>query len=254
MRLDELQQAFQAQVLRGHTGIEGEITAAAPAAVAARLGVYGAAYGARLLEVLAETFPALRLALGAERFGQSVGEFVRQHPSRFRSARDYGGQLSAWLAAAAGGPRDHGVADLARFEWALAAAFDAADAVALAPGSLAGLAPDAWAGLKFSFSPTLQYLSVTSNAVAWWRFACAARPRPGRWRATCPQHWLIWRQDLAVNYRRLSRAEAQALQAARNGSGFGELCARLSAAQAARLLHGWYSAGLIIGATAGAQA
>jgi hypothetical protein len=254
MKLAQLQQAFQAQVLRGEGGIEREVIGDARSAVATRLGVYVNAYGARLVEVLGESFPALRMALGPTFFERSIGDFVRQHPSRFRSARAYGEELSSWLATHLDGTRARGVADLARFEWAMADAFDAADAVALAPSELADIDPAAWPRLQFTFSQTLQRLNLTSNAVAWWRFACATQPRPSRWRPTCTQHWLIWRRDLAVLYRRLSQAETQALDAARAGSCFGELCARLSAAQAARLLHDWVTAGLIVAATVGARA
>ena len=52
-------------------------------------------------------------------------------------------------------------------------------------------------------------------------------------------------------YRRLSRAETQALDAALAGSTFGQLCQQLpgqsAATQAATLLHSWFSAGLIVG-------
>jgi hypothetical protein len=253
MKLEQLQQALQAYVLRGDAGIASEIVGEARSPVPARLGVYAGAYVARLVEVLGESFPAVRMALGPKLFERSIGDFVRQQPSRFRSARAYGEDLSTWLATNLDGARARGVADLARFEWAVAGAFDAADAVALAPASLAGIPPTEWPRLQFTFSPTLQRLNMTSNAVAWWKFACAAQPRPSRWRPTCTQHWLVWRQDFAVFYRRLSQAETRALAAARAGGCFGELCEKLAPAQAARLLHDWYTAGLIVAATAGAH-
>jgi hypothetical protein len=246
MKLEQLQNAFQAHLLRGENGIESQIVGDARATVPARLGIYDSAYVARLVEVLGESFPALRMALGRRQFERCSGDFVRQHPSRFRSARAYGEALAPWLAANPAGPRARGVADLARFEWAMADAFDAADATALKPDSLSAIDPAQWPRLQFTFSPTLQRLDLTSNAVAWWTFACAAQPRPDRWRATASQRWLVWRDELAVFYRRLSPIEAQALDAAREGSCFGELCARLSAPQAARLLHDWFTAGLIV--------
>ena len=254
MKLAQLQQALQAHVLRGEAGIESEIVGDARSPVPVRLGIYTSAYGARLVEVLGESFPAVRMALGAKFFERSISDFVRQHPSRFRSARAYGEELSTWLAAHLDGTRARRVADLARFEWAVADAFDAADAVALAPSELAGIDPAGWPRLQFTFSPTLRRLNLTSNALAWWKFAGAAQARPSRWRLTCTQHWLVWRRDLAVFYRRLSQAETQALDAARAGSCFGELCEQLSAAQAARLLHDWVTAGVIIAATVGARA
>ena len=248
MKLHHLQQSFQTHVLQGGEGVVSEIVADERFPIALRLGVYRQAYAARLIEVLAETFPAVLAALGANLFARHVSDFARQQPSRFRSARDYGAQLPQWLASRLSGPRAAGIADLARFEWAVAGAFDAADCLALKPGSLAGVEPEQWPNLQFAFAPSLRRLGVTSNCVAWWKFACAEQPRPSRWRSTCTQQWLIWRQELAVFYRRLSQAETQALDAALAGRNFGQLCEQLSGpAAAAKLLQGWFNAGLVVG-------
>jgi hypothetical protein len=247
VKLAQLQQSFQTHVLQGDEAIVGEILADERFPTSLRLGVYSHGYAARLVEVLTETFPAVHAALGAGLFARQVGEFARQHPSRVRSARVFGEQLPQWLGSRLSGPRARGVADLARFEWAVAGAFDAADAAALKSESLAGVEPQEWPALQFGFAPSLRRVSVTSNCVAWWRFACAGQPRPGRWRSTRAQQWLIWRQELAVCYRRLSQAETQALDAALAGRNFGQLCEQLSGpTAAARLLAGWFNAGLIV--------
>jgi hypothetical protein len=252
VKLAQLQQSFQTQVLQGGDAIAGELSADERFTLAVRLGVYTHAYAARLIEALAETFPAVQAALGERQFARQVGDFVRARPSRFRSVRDYGEQLSAWLTSRLGGPRAQGIADLARFEWAMAGAFDAADDPALEPQQLASVEPARWPSLQFTFAPSLRRLSVTSNCLAWWKFACAEQLRPSRWRSTCPQQWLIWRQELAVFYRRLPQAEARALDAALAGRSFGQLCEQLSgAAQAAQLLQGWFNAGLVVGISPG---
>ena len=252
MKLAQLQQSFQAHVLQGDAAIVHEISTDARFPTALRLGVYTEAYAARLVEVLGETFPGVQAALGTRVFARQVSAFARAHPSRYRSARAYGEELPQWLASRLSGPRAPGMADLARFEWAVAGAFDAADAEALKPEGLAGVSPAQWPTLQFEFSPTLRRLGVSSNGVAWWKFACAEQPRPGRWRASCLQQWLIWRQGLAVFYRRLSQAETQALDAALAGRSFGELCEQLSGPSgAARLLHGWFNAGLVVGISLG---
>ncbi len=251
MKLAQLQQSFQDHVLRDHTRIAGEISGDERFPTSMRLGIYTDAYAARLIEVLAETFPAVQATLGQESFAGLVGEFARRHPSRFRSARAYGEELPQWLVSHLGGARAQGMADLARFEWMVAGAFDAADQLALTPASLAGMAPAQWPQLRFNYSPTVRRLSVTSNCVAWWKFACAEGSRPSRWRSTCRQQWLVWRQELAVFYRRLSPAETQALDAGRAGATFGQLCERLSSpAVAAAMLQGWFNAGLIVGVSA----
>jgi len=66
---------------------------------------------------------------------------------------------------------------------------------------------------------------------------------------------LLWRRELATYFRSLSAAEAAALDAARSGWPFAELCELLceevgeaqAPAQAAELLRGWLAAGLIVG-------
>jgi hypothetical protein len=248
LKLAQLQQSFQDHVLRADTQIVREIGGDERFPTSMRLGIYTEAYAARLIEVLAETFPAAQAALGQELFARLVGEFARHHPSRFRSARAYGEELPRWLAARLEGVRAQGIADLARFEWTVAGAFDAADQVALTPASLAGIAAAQWPQLRFAYSPTVRRLSVTSNCVAWWKFACAEDARPSRWRSTGIQQWLVWRQELAVFYRRLSRAETQALDAGLAGATFGQLCEQLSSpAIAATMLQGWFNAGLIVG-------
>jgi hypothetical protein len=252
MKLAQLQEAFQAHVLSAAPGIELEVSGDRRFPTALRLGIYGDAYAIRLVEVLAESFPAVQVALGTNRFARLISEFARAHPSRVRSARDYGADLPHWLASRLTGPSAGGIADLARFEWAVAAAFDAADHDALKAETLAGVAPAHWAHLRFTFSPAVRRLRVTSNCVPWWKFAGAQQPRPGRWRRTCGQQWLVWRRELAVFYRRLSQREAQALDAALAGQSFGQLCEQLGEpARAAALLHGWFSEGLVIAASVG---
>ena len=249
MNLAQLQSAFQDHLLRGGDTIHAQILGDGRAAAALRLEAYAGAYTARLVEVLGEGFPAVQASLGVAEFTRRIAAFVHAHPSRSRSARDYGEQLPQWLAGAGAGPRCRGLADLARFEWAVAGAFDAVDQPALTPASLAGLAPRDWPSLRFGFTASLRRLTVTTNAVAWWRFGCAGAPRPPRWRPTCAQQWLVWRQELAVRYRWLSRAETLALDAARDGAAFGEICAARTAREAAAMLHGWCVAGLIARAT-----
>jgi Putative DNA-binding domain len=248
MKLAQLQQSFQDHVLRDDPRIAREISGDERFPVSMRLGIYTDAYVARLIEVLAETFPAVQAALGQGLFARLAGEFARHHPSRFRSARAYGAELSPWLAGRLRGPRARGIADLARFEWTVAGAFDAANQGALTAASLAGIAPAQWPQLRFAYSPSLRRLSVTSNCVAWWKFACADASRPSRWRSTCTQQWLVWRQELAVFYRRLSGVESQALDAGLAGASFGQLCEQLpTPAVAAAMLQGWFNAGLVVG-------
>src|ERR1700734_794985 len=119
MKLAQLQQSFQDHVLRDDLRIVREISGDERFPTALRLGIYTDAYSTRLIDVLAETFPAVQAALGQGLFARLVGEFAHQHPSRFRSARAYGEELPRWLSSRLTGARARGIADLGRFEWAV---------------------------------------------------------------------------------------------------------------------------------------
>src|SRR5665213_3588508 len=90
MKLAHLQQSFQSHLLEADEAICTEINADERFATPLRLGIYTQAYAARLTEVLAETYPAVQAALGTNHFARLMGDFVKVHPSRFRSARAYG--------------------------------------------------------------------------------------------------------------------------------------------------------------------
>ena len=81
-----------------------------------------------------------------------------------RRVRDAGARLPGFLADAdASAETRRRVAfapDLARFEWALIEAFDAADAPALSHAALAAVAPEDWAELHFVFQPALARLAL----------------------------------------------------------------------------------------------
>ncbi len=105
-----------------------------------------------------------------------VGEFARQHPSRFRSARAYGEELPRWLARASPGRGRRALPIWRGLNGRWRGAFDAADQLALTAREPRGHCPGAMAAAALHLSPTLRRLSVTSNCVAWWKFACAAQP------------------------------------------------------------------------------
>ena len=101
---------------------------------ARRLEVYANAYFARIHECLARDFAALAAAIGEAGFHDLVTAYLIAHPSRHPSLRFIGAALPDYLAdapqAAPFRRRWPWAADLARLEWALGCAFDAADAPA----------------------------------------------------------------------------------------------------------------------------
>ena len=259
MRLAELEQAVQAHVLAG-----GPLPAVLEQAVAPpaseRFTIYVEAYRLRLVEALATQYPALAARAGREAFAATAQAFIADTPSVHRSIRDYGAELPAHLAAAATDVEAAMRAELAAFEWRLAAAFDAAPSAATAPGDLAGVAPQEWPELRFRAVPSLARLATHTNAVAVWRAAKAADAADGApLDAPAAERigridWLILRPELDSEFRSLPGDEAAALDALLAGESFGSLCARLAeageepaaaAARAAGWLKGWLLAGAL---------
>ncbi len=95
-----------------------------------RVGIYAYAYYARLLECLRESFPILRKVLGEELFQPIALEYLRRYPSTSYTLDRLGDRLARFLeetrAAEAGEPPawPEMLADLARFEHAIARVFD----------------------------------------------------------------------------------------------------------------------------------
>jgi hypothetical protein len=254
MALVSLQRALQAHLLDQPSGIAALIVDAPPLPVEERLGIYRHAYGARLREALDDTYPTLHQVLGDELF-EALGEaFVAAQPSVHRSIRWYGRELSDFVASHQPYAAQPVLAELTRLEWTLTEAFDAADAEPLARDALLTVAPDAWETLRLQFHPSLRRLSFEWNPVAVWQAVSAGEEPPGPAQADGPVPWLIWRQDLLNYFRSLSAAEAAALDAARRGATFAELCAALNEhvaeddvpLTAASFLNSWLASGLVV--------
>lgn len=226
-----------------------------------RLGVYANAYFARLHDCLADDFGALVRALGPDAFHDLVKTYLMIHPPEKPSLRHAGAHLAEHLAtppfAEIFARRCAYAADLARLEWAIARAFAAPDAPALASSALAEIAPEAWPSLRFATTPSLELLSCAWPVqIARERFeregddatrtiapALVAEPTAIR----------VWRCDERVRFARITAEERDALEGVRAGETFSELCDRLAAAvgeehaaaRAAELLSSWIADGLL---------
>jgi hypothetical protein len=254
--LARLQGEFQEYLLRGTRAIEARLVGSARFALETRLGIYAGAYGSRLIDALESSYPALAALLGEEDFRTLGAHYVRAHDSPYFSIRNYGDALEEFLGTHADYAGVPLLAELARFEWTLCAVFDAADAEPLSGAALAHIAPADWAQLRFTFHPSVRRVALAWNAPQLWKALTGSGERPQLRVVAEPVEWLAWRQDLKTYFRSLEPTEAAALDAARKGRGFGELCELLAAAhgagqapaQAAALLAGWLGAGLIVAA------
>lgn len=247
------QASFQAYVLAGDGGIVAEIAGADDTYRRTRLDIYYNAYRLRLAEALATDYAILKTYIGDEIFDAIVRDYIDAHPSVFRNVRWFGGQLADFLRAE---PRYAGqpiLTDLARFEWTLGLAFDAADTAALQFEDVAAVPPEAWASLRLTPHPALHVVELRTNAVAVWNALKNEDRGIAPENLAEPLRWAIWRKQLSPYFRSLETSEAWALVAVRNHVSFGDICAGLcqwlpeeqAAPRAAALLRGWVDEGWI---------
>jgi hypothetical protein len=254
--LARIQGEFQEYLLRGTRAIEERVAGSARVPVETRLGIYAGGYGSRLIDALKSSYPALAALLGEEDFQALGARYVRSHDSPYFSIRNYGDALEEFLGEHADYASVPLLAELARWEWMLCAVFDATDAEPLGAAALARVAPADWPELRFTFHPSVRRLALSWNAPQLWKALTEGAERPELCVVAEPVAWLAWRQDLTTCFRSLEAGEAAALDAARKGQSFGELCELLAAAhgseraaaEAAALLAAWLGAGLMVAA------
>jgi len=253
-RLLDIQEAFQRFLLAADSEIESHVIGTARVPVETRLGIYGDGYRSRLIEVLESTYPVLANLLGEADFHTLGAQYVATHESTFFSIRYYGHELADFLAADAQYSKAPLLAELARWEWAMAAAFDAADADPIDSAVFAQVAPEDWAEMRFEWSPSVQVLALEWNVPELWKAVTEETERPEPSLNLQPASWAIWRRELQIYFRPLAAEEAAAMAASHAGQSFGELCVLLcehlaqseAALHAAGFLRGWVQSGLIV--------
>ena len=251
--LAELQRDFQRHVMHGHERIVDAVAGTPRVPATLRLGIYSEAYRLRLTDALASTLPRLQQLVGDDQFAAIAKEYIDLSPSSYPSIRWFGEQLPLLLRQSF--PEQPWVAELASWEWAIAAAFDGADADPVGIDALAAVAPEQWPTLRFEFHPTVQCLQMRTNAPLVFKAQAADAQPPDCVALDEPQPWLIWRQGLKTQYRSLAADESAALEVMRAGGTFEDLCDTLCGwhdadavpAQAAGLLKRWVVEQMIVG-------
>lgn len=213
-----------------------------PAGQAPAIAVYAQACRLRLVAALRDNFEVLALAMGDQAFDRLALAYLAAQPSRQASIRWFGHRLAAFmdqcLAAdeqgiagpCAGLVAHPALADLARMDWALRDAFDAADARPIGRDALAALPPQAWPALRLQMHPSVQLLALQWAVEPAWRALRDARDMPtdASPGLAAPLAWphdlLVWREGLDTRWRSLDPAEARLLRAVAGGKAFAGLC------------------------------
>ena len=188
-----------------------------------RLDVYRNAYYIRLQEALAHDFPVLLAVLGDEAFGHQMANYLQVCPSTSPSLRQLGQPLSDWFRER----NEHALADLAALEWAVLAAFDAADASPMNAKELVSILPEHCHKLRFKLHPSLSLLQMRNNAHKLWAAHRNKQPITPI-QSTAPHSLAIWRSPNGPAIRPLSEQEFLSIDSLGCGCTFGDICVRLA--------------------------
>jgi len=240
------QRAFAAAITAG-APVDG-LLADSPDGAPPLISAYRHAYAARLTEALQDNFEILARAMGDEAFTALAAAYRRAHPSTEPSIRWFGHRLAGFMAGCIAADDDDArstlvphpaFVDLARMDWALRSAFDAADGPALDRAALAGLAPEAFAALRFSLHASVRLQPLDWAVEAAWRLLREHDPAAGGDEPDLPapeplpHTLLVWRRGLDTLWRSLDETEARLLQAVADGESFATLCEHAAACSAA---------------------
>lgn len=200
-----------------------------------RIGIYAHAYYARLLECLGECFPILRRVMGPDLFEPIAFEYLQRYPSRSYTLDRLGDRFAHFLeenrAADAGEPPawPEMLADLARFEHAIARVFDGPGMEGEAPFSvedLQAIGAESLASARLIPAPSLRLLTFRFPLNDLYTAARRAGeddeldfPAPGI------EHVALCRRDFVVRRYPLSPLEHALLEAIVGGATVGEALA-----------------------------
>jgi hypothetical protein len=251
MKLAELQTRFQAGIVAGGQSILASIVDSRRTDRATLFAVYHDAYRLRLAEFLSNDFPILRVHIGEEAFARLVEHYIESTPSRHPNARWYGTRLPDFMQKTAPWRTNRRAIDLARFERALAEAFDAPDAPISTIDALRDIRVEDWPRLAFEFHPSLRLLVVAGGTAQ--IYAAVAEEEEPPAVQQCEEAILFWRNDGQSVYRPVADDERLALTEAGQGKKFGDVCALLAfqrygagvTQRVAGFLSQWFADGLV---------
>lgn len=248
--LHDLQHRFQMAILGGDP--TPGLFANAAATLEGGFAIYLQAYQARLTAALRDNFPVLARALGDDAFADLARAYIAQHPSHFRSIRWFGEMLPDFLAAAPEHLPHPALVDLARMDWAIRSAFDAADAELLTVDEVAALQPEDWPGRSFRLLPSVRLVALRWGIEPIWKALDADSAADSEEPQELSHALVVWRRELNCCWRSADTCEAIVLHALTQSASFADCClliaesGDLQAAQtAAGFVQRWIAEGLL---------
>jgi hypothetical protein len=185
------------------------ITPSAMLAPIERLELYHRQYWYRLLDSIAEDFPALRRLLGDGPFWRLLEAYLEARPPVSFTLRHLGAGLADFIAERPGSaPHAIHAEELARLEYALCLAFEAGEAPVAEPGDLRQG--------RIALQPHVHLLALRTSADSLWRAAGRGRRPKLRPPTVSPRRFVaVYRHDFGLHVERMPRAAFAILSAIR---------------------------------------
>ena len=221
-----------------------------------RVDIYANMYFYRLLDVLKEDFPATLRVLGDDNFHNLATGYLLEYPPTEPSVLYCGRHLAAFLRRHHFREQAPYIADLAALERAIVEVFHGPDAPVLEADWLRAIAPEKWPALMLRTHPAVKTLKLEYRVAELLR--AVEEEREWKPADTGAVEVIVWRRDARVFYRELETAEQRALEAARSGTSFAQICDLVAAdcdatrdpvAELNRLLARWLSDGILTAAS-----
>ncbi len=216
----------EATGLRG--AVEAQIAGDERLSALDRVEIYANMYFYRLRDCLVEDFRAVHAVVGPTHFHNLITDYVLACPSTHPSLRFAGRHLPSMLATHGLADQWPFLADLARLEWAMLDAFDAADARVLQESDLERIPAEGWSDLRLRLVPSARLLDLDWAVLDTWRHV--DRDEAPHEPARASTALLVWRRGFRVLHRTVEPTERVALDQLRAEAPFGTLCERLAEA------------------------
>jgi len=226
MTLAELQRAYRGYLLTGDS------TALAPAIIAdafdaaERLAIYRNNFLISLGEALKANFPVTLQLVGSDFFTQAARRFVLSQPPRQPCLFEYGAAFADYLGTLPELAALPYVADMARFEYARIASYNAPTEHCISAEVLGRIAPEQLDALPIRLARHARIVSVQAPVLALWQAHQAPEPDLAGIDMTArPQALLVCRPERTLTVRELDPPGARFLLATATETTLGQAAA-----------------------------
>ena len=259
MRLDQIQSSFHAAIVKADSAAIAGLIRADGIAPTARVQLHRNDYLVTLAQALADTYPVTRRLVGGDFFAAAAEAYVVRTPPRGPCLFEYGGGFPYLLATLPGVRPYPWLRDVARFEWAINAAYHALDRDPIRPEALALIPAASLAGATLDLHPSCRLLKFDYAVADIWRGGRenGDELHPVNLSASATR-LLVYRAGIDVVWRPLSAGEFTFAQCLADGRSLGSAAERTQATgdpgfDLARLLTDLVADGIVTGIAALAQ-